>query len=136
MTTTELFGHLVRFVHAVSQRGTAILGDHGLSPAQYQLLLVLSAHPGIAQYQLADRVGVTRGNVSQLVKKLEASGVIARRRDASTDELTLTDCGRDLVAALRPQQESFMALCFAALDAGELRQLKHLMAQLNADARR
>ena len=127
----EVFGHMVRLVRRISQAGAAELQRHELSPAQFQLLALLHREPGMAQHELAEAFGVTKGNVSQLVKKLELSGLVRRVRVQSTDELALTPAGTALVERLIPDQARFLAEQLSALDSVQLAQLRDLLGKLD-----
>ncbi|TDN90757.1 MarR family 2-MHQ and catechol resistance regulon transcriptional repressor [Microbacterium sp. BK668] len=121
---------MLRFIHAVAQEGAAELREFGLTPAQYQLLVQVGRRPGVAQWQLVEAFGVTKGNVSQLVKRLEQAGLVERARVKASDELSLTDSGRALLERVMPAHDEFMDRQFAALDRGELDTLMRLIMRL------
>lgn len=121
---------MLRFIHAVAQEGAAELREFGLTPAQYQLLVQVRRRPGVAQWQLAEAFGVTKGNVSQLVKRLEQAGLLDRERVSGADELSLTDAGRALLDRVVPAHDEFMDRQFAALGQDELDTLLRLLARL------
>lgn len=130
MDAQQVYARMVRFVHSVSQAGASELRRFDLTPAQYQMLVSLDRTPGAAQWQLVEEFGVTKGNVSQLVKKLESSGFIQRSRVGGSTELALTAEGRELVQRIVPAHDEFMARQFAPLSAEELRNLKLLLRRL------
>ncbi len=71
----------------------------GLSVPQFDLLSTLSEREGITQSELAERLYVTKGNVSGLVDRLVEAGMVERRaiaNDRRSYALHLTDLGRDL----------------------------------------
>lgn len=121
---------MVRFLHAVSQEGSAELREFDLSPAQYQLLVYIDRKPGVAQWQLVDAFGVTKGNVSQLVKRLESAGLVHRARVETTDQLTLTSSGQALVDRVVPAHEAYMERVYGHLSADELDALQRLLLRL------
>ncbi len=55
---------------------------HGLTRAQWGLLLRLARNPGLSQKELADLLEVEPISVARLVDRLEASGLLERRADA------------------------------------------------------
>lgn len=124
------FSELVKVVHLVSQAGAQELRGHGLTPAQYQLLVAVGRSPGIVQRGLTERLGVTKGNVSQLVTRLEEAGLLDRSRDGAANQLVLTSAGKALVSELVPAHDSFLARQFAALDDDDLRRLGDILAAL------
>lgn len=127
-----VYASMVRFLHGVSQEGAAELRRFDLTPAQYQLLVHLAKSPGVAQWQVVEAFGVTKGNVSQLVKKLEESGLLLRSRAGGSTELTLTDEGRAVVERIVPAHDAFMARQFAALSDEELHTLGGLVRRLQS----
>lgn len=128
------FADLVRVVHRVSQAGAQELRGHGLTPAQYQLLAAVGRKPGIVQRELTERLGVTKGNVSQLVTRLEDAGLLDRSRDGAANQLSLTVDGKALVRKLIPAHDSFLAGQFASLADDDLRRLSGILAVLGRSA--
>ncbi|MET9118896.1 MarR family transcriptional regulator [Streptomyces longwoodensis] len=131
--SVELFGQLVRAVHVISQSGARELRSEGLTPAQYKTLAMVAARPEMQQSDLSDALGVTKGNISMLVARLEADGLLSRTPSGAAYLLRLTPDGRDLVKRLRPQHARFMAACFSPLTEGELETLRGLLSRLEAD---
>ena len=89
---------LVEACHDVVGRVEAALGDLGLSLAKVGILrqLVLADSP-IPLTALAERIGCVKSNVSQLVDRLGADGLVARQPDAHDRRLvraTITPAGR------------------------------------------
>ena len=127
----QVFGHLVRAVHAVSQAGARALREHGLTPAQYQVLRHVSARADVQQRELGDLLGVTKGNVSMLVSRLEGDGLLARTPAGAAYCLRLTEPGTALLARIRPEHAAFLVERFAGLDDAELAELDRLLAALD-----
>lgn len=98
----------------------------GLAPAQYQAMLAIKAHRGpdpITVSALADRLFTRVNSTVGLVQRLEAAGLVERRRadaDRRRIELRLTDRGDALTARL------------AALHLAEHRQRLPALARLIA----
>jgi DNA-binding MarR family transcriptional regulator len=95
------------------QRGHAAMTQRlrslGLSVAQFDLISTLTEAEGITQRDLAERLYVTKGNVSGLVDRLVEAGLVDRRAipgDRRSYALHLTDEGRRLaVSGMRAQQK-------------------------------
>ena len=126
----KVFALMVRLVHAISQAGAGELREHDLTPAQYQLMISLRRHENPLQHELGERLGVSKGNVSQMVSRLEARGLVARVPRGAGNELRLTDEGRELVDRLLPDQQAFFRERFSSLDDSHLAQLDALLKQL------
>jgi DNA-binding MarR family transcriptional regulator len=56
---------------------------HGMTRAQWALLIRLEQNPGLSQKEVADLLEVEPISVARLVDRLEAGGLIERRPDAS-----------------------------------------------------
>ena len=124
------FVAMTRFLHRIAQEGAVELASFGLTPAKFQLLVQIRSRPGVAQWQLAEVAGVTKGNISQLVKKVEEAGFVLRVRNQGTDELAITDSGETLLAEVVPAHNAFMTRTFASLAADELETLCRLVGRL------
>jgi DNA-binding MarR family transcriptional regulator len=56
---------------------------HGMTLAQWTLLIRLERHPGLSQKEAADLLEVEPISVARLVDRLEAGGFLERRPDAN-----------------------------------------------------
>lgn len=65
-------------------------GDLRLHPSELHVLLAVRAAPDASATRLAATLGVTKGAVSQVQKRLEHKGVIVRRADASRKNAVTT----------------------------------------------
>lgn len=72
----------------------------GLTYPQYLVLLALWEKDNVTVSEIGARVQLDSGTLSQLLKRLEESGLISRRRDVGRDErkvlISLTDQGEEL----------------------------------------
>lgn len=105
--------------------------DHELNTAQFDVLAQVGARAGITQQELADALLVTKGNISQLLHKLEQDGLVARRQAGRTNCLTLTERGQAVYQRVVPQQEALIADLFAPLSPDEQRELLRLLRKLD-----
>lgn len=101
-----------------------------LSVAQFDALAQVGAREGMTQQELAERLLVTQGNVTQLLDRLEGRGLIRRCPDGRIKRLVLTEAGRRLHDAVVPEQERFQAEQFASLARAEQHQLLTLLRML------
>ena len=76
-----------------------LLAPLGLTYPQYLVMLALWEHDGQSVSALGDRLALDSGTLTPLLKRLEAAGLVERRRD-ETDErsvrIFLTRAGRAL----------------------------------------
>jgi DNA-binding MarR family transcriptional regulator len=90
-------GYLLRRAQlAVSNDLIECFKPFGIRPAQYAVLAVIEANPGINQEQLGDSLGIQRPNLSALLDGLEQSHFVRRERtrhDGRSYALRLTPEG-------------------------------------------
>lgn len=121
---------LARFV-AVQHDGLgARLRTPRLSLAQFDIIAQIGADEGLTQKELADRLVVTPGNVTQLLQKLEKRRLVVRPPSGRCNRVQLTVLGRRLRDSLVPGQERAIASLFAALSDTELETLSRLLRKL------
>ena len=81
-----------------------LLDELGLTYPQYLAMLVLWERDGLMVSELGERLYLDSGTLTPLLKRLEASGLIARIRDVQDERrvhITLTAAGRKLKIAAR-----------------------------------
>ena len=84
VTTTTRLGQFLQSLHAVESRLEAALEPGGLSLAKFGVLAQLeAAGEPLPLSTLAERRACVRSNITQLVDRLEADGLVRRVRDAS-----------------------------------------------------
>jgi DNA-binding MarR family transcriptional regulator len=100
-----LDGHLGYFVRRLQvwifQDFVRTLSAFDIRPAQFSVLVVIEANPGLSQADLGETLGIERARLVRLLDGLERRG-LTRRQASPTDRrshaLSLTDAG---VAALK-----------------------------------
>jgi DNA-binding MarR family transcriptional regulator len=94
---------------------------------------------GMALGELSRRMMVTNGNVTGLVERLAAEGVLSRRRahdDRRTHVVRLTEKGRRQFRRMAAAHEAWIAELFAGLSSNDVDQLLKLLAKAKASTRR
>lgn len=122
---------LARAYQKVAQAATAQLREFGLSLAQFDVLTQVGAAEGLTQQELAARLLVTKGNVSQLIDRLESAGLVVRVPQGRICRLYLTPSGRALSARVVPAHEAFIARAFSALSSEEQARLAQLLRTID-----
>jgi len=127
-------GFLLRRAHQIS---TAVFEDAcrdvGLTPAQFGVLTVLQAHPGLGQSTLARALGFDKVTVLRVLRGLQARGLVSRcpaadnRRNVS---VALTAAGAELLRQAQNPAESAYQRLMAPLDAAQQEQLLQLLQLL------
>ncbi len=104
-----------------------------LSVPQCDVLTTLTEREGISQQELAARLYVTKGNISGLIDRLAANGLVERRTLASdrrSHAIHLTPAGRELARHGVEAQERFVAETFGRLAPERLAQFEGLLVEL------
>ena len=99
--------------------------------AQFDVLARVGSQAGIKQQEVADLLLVTKGNVCQLLDRMEDRGLILRRREGRANHLFLTEAGRRLYDEAVPAQEAMVSERFSALSNEEQAQLHELLRKLD-----
>jgi DNA-binding MarR family transcriptional regulator len=119
----------------VAQRGEQDLGLQlrrwGLNNSQFDVMAHVGANEGIVQQELADSLLVTKGNVAQLLGRMEERGLIERRPEGRTNRLFLTDEGRELFDEVVPAHETLIVERLSVLSKEEQRRLLDLLRKLD-----
>lgn len=127
-----MFAGLVRVVHLIGLAGAQELRRDDLTPAQYQILVLLHRRPRVVQRELTEVLGVTKGNISQLLTRLQDAGLVDRVTEGAANRIALTADGEALVRRLMPAHQRFLQRSFGALTPDELTVLADLTTRLEA----
>jgi DNA-binding MarR family transcriptional regulator len=122
---------LARVYHKVDRASAVHLRRWGLSVAQFDVLAIVGSRPGRTQRDLAEALLVTKGNVCQVLDRMEADGLIERRREGRANRLYLTSRGAALYAEVVPAQEALVELLFGVLDPTAREQILALLRRLD-----
>lgn len=136
-------GFLLRRAHQIS---AAVFENEcrevGLTPAQFGVLTVLSAQPGMGQSSLARALGFDKVTVLRVLRGLESRGLVARMPAPDNKRnvcAALTAAGEQLLEQAHKPAEAAYKRLLAPLDAqqqGQLLQLLLLLTgELEGDAR-
>src|SRR5437763_12186822 len=106
---------LARVFQKVDRVAAESLRWRQLSPAQLDVLAKVGSAEGISQQELADALLVTKGNVCQLLDKMEGSGLLERRPDGRVNRLFLTGQGRRIHDDVVPLHDELLAEQFNVL---------------------
>ncbi len=131
----------LRFVR-LQQRLTTAMGARlraiGLSIPQFDLISTLTEREGATQQELAERLYVTKGNVSGLVDRLVEAGLVERRAipgDRRSHALHLTDKGRELALAGLAVQADYVAQTLGSLPPSDVAELERIVLSWRGAAR-
>jgi DNA-binding MarR family transcriptional regulator len=122
---------ILRVVQKVERDLAGQLKLWGLNNAQFDVLAHVGAVEGITQQELADSLLVTKGNVTQLLDRMESRGLIERCPQGRTNRLFPTDEGRRTFAGVVPAHEALIDERLSVLSKEEQKQLLELMRKLD-----
>ncbi len=122
---------LTRFGAKVGRVLAGRLRVWGLNNAQFGILVRVGEVGGITQQELADSLLVTKGNVAQLLDRMEERGLIERRAEGRVNRSFLTEQGRRLYREVVPAYEYSIEEMFRGLSSGEQEQLLRLLRKLD-----
>jgi DNA-binding MarR family transcriptional regulator len=106
---------LARLFQRIDRAAADQLRCQGLSLAQFDVLAHVHARDGLSQQQLADALLVSKGNVCQLLGRMEQRGLLERRQDGRANRLSLTAAGRALFERVLPLHQALIAEQLSAL---------------------
>jgi DNA-binding MarR family transcriptional regulator len=116
--TDEVLMSLRRILRATSMHSRKLRRSVGLSAPQLLVLQTVAREQQPTATQLANAVSLSQATITTIVAELEKRELVVRRRseaDRRRVHVSLTDAGRDVLAAApKPLQHSFEAR-FAAL---------------------
>jgi DNA-binding MarR family transcriptional regulator len=122
---------LARAFHKISHCSEEQMRCKGLTMAQFDVLAHVGVAQGLTQQELADSLLVTKGNVCQLLDRMEKSDLIERRSEGRANRLFLTDAGQQLFDRIVPEHEDVIASKFEGLTPDEQTQLLSLLRKLD-----
>jgi DNA-binding MarR family transcriptional regulator len=120
--------------HAVTRTYKPLLDRLGLTYPQYLVMLVLWEQDAILVKDIGARLFLDSGTLTPLLKRLEANGLVERRRDAHDERqvrISLSPSGRALRAEAIAVPEQL--LCASGKEAGALGRLRSDLASVRDD---
>lgn len=126
----EIRAVLLRAAQRLSTDVTRKLEVRGISQAQFEVLRRVALNPDGTQQDLARSLGVTRGNVSQLLAKLEAEGLVLRVAVGTRKYLRVSKRGERFLETVLPSEHELLSARFAHLSKADLETLLVLLTRL------
>ncbi|SFL60110.1 DNA-binding transcriptional regulator, MarR family [Paenibacillus sp. 1_12] len=127
-----LWFRLSRFYNQSIRETNQYLKKWEMTAAQFDVLAQVGAAGRISQQDLADKLVVTKGNIAQIIQKVEELGWITREQDWKTKYVSLTAQGQAIYGDVVPMQEHFQAAQFNKLNTTEQKQLLDLLKKLQS----
>jgi MarR family 2-MHQ and catechol resistance regulon transcriptional repressor len=133
----DAYVKLLRASRAVLARVEPRLAATGLTITQFGVLEAILHKGPLGQRELSRKVLTSPGNMTDLVDKLEARGLVHRVRqkaDRRAVRVELTEQGRALIGPLFADHAGDIAAAMGGLAGAELRQLSALLRKLGLAA--
>jgi DNA-binding MarR family transcriptional regulator len=127
---TRVWFRLLRLESRINTALGSRLRALGLTAPQCDVLTTLTEREGVSQQELAERLYVTKGNISGLIDRLVAGGLVERRAiagDRRSHAIYLTPAGRRRANEAIAMQREFVAQTFGQLSAEKLIAFEELL---------
>ncbi len=129
--TEEMSGYLIKRAQAALHVCLEeIVSAHGLGIPLFVVLSTLAEAPGLANADLARRAFVTPQSMNEVLKQLEASGLVERRRNPTNARILnayLTRTGTRKRSAVSSQVRELEARLLSGLTSDERRTLNRAL---------
>ena len=123
-----------RFIRVLKKTVMAmddLMQELDVSRYQFDLLMHVALEKGINQQTCADRMHVTKGNVTQHIDRLEKQGLIRRQREGRDNYLYLTETGHELVESIMPKHDLRVKEILSVLSENELQQFQSILRKFD-----
>src|SRR4051812_16012743 len=127
---TRVWFRLLRLESRINTALGSRLRALGLTAPQCDVLTTLTEREGVSQQELAERLYVTKGNISGLIDRLVASGLVERRtlaEDRRSHAIYLSSAGRRRAQEAIAMQREFVAQTFGQLPPEKLIAFEQLL---------
>jgi DNA-binding MarR family transcriptional regulator len=133
----SLIGYQLRLAQrAIFADFADTVGESGISPGLFGILVVIGENPGLTQQALANAAHLDRSTVVTVIDKLEDRGLVERRAaDRRSNGLFLADKGAALLRALKRRVARHERRVVENLSARERAQLVALLQRILPERR-
>jgi DNA-binding MarR family transcriptional regulator len=121
----------VRFMRRIISMMDESMRNIDASRYQFDVLMQVAYEDGINQQSCADRLNVTKGNITQHLDRLEEKGLVRRQKEGRTNCLHLTEAGRGLMVNMIPGHDQRIKEILSSLTREELRQFRSILRKLD-----
>ena len=133
----QLWVTLDRVYTILSRNITGKVTALGLTTPQYRVLRQLRQTGGgpLSASELAERLGVTPGNLTGILDRLEQEGLLTRERgvqDRRSLQVGITPAGEALMQVAVPELRTHLRDLFAPLSLSDMAQVQGLLERLES----
>ncbi|MEM5018362.1 MarR family transcriptional regulator [Metabacillus indicus] len=130
-TSAIIWLRMIKIAQKITRAAEEPLREANITAPQMQILARLYRENGQIQQTLAENLHVTKGNISQLIEKLEMNGLVDRRKEGRKTRVFLTEAGLKVIEQLLPSHDAFIEKNFSSLTEEEKTQLLFLLSKLD-----
>ena len=127
LTLVVAVSRALRRIHAETD---VLLRERGVTTAQFAVLELLLHRGEQSVGEIGERILMTPGNLTVVIRNLERCGLIVRKPDPAdrrVGRISLSAKGRKLIGSLFPEHERAVRRSLAVLSEGEKRTVVRLM---------
>lgn len=120
---------LAQFAQAYRSLSDTLMDQITLHRSQAMVLCKLFVQDGMTQSEIAQQLSIQGATVTDMLQRMEESGLVTRRRDLEDNRLVrvyLTDSGREKERFIMEQFLKLESAVFAGFDEKERRLLRQL----------
>ncbi|MBC1521578.1 winged helix-turn-helix transcriptional regulator [Listeria aquatica] len=126
-----LWFRLSRFYNQNIKKTNQNLKEAGISTAMFDCIAQIGPGNKLTQQELGDKLVVTKGNITQLLVKLEKLELVKREKVGREKFIVLTEKGIACYQEFVPKQEAFQQEQFSRLSRPEQKELLRLLKKLD-----
>jgi DNA-binding MarR family transcriptional regulator len=123
----------LRVTQLVERQIVAVLARHALTLPQFDVIATLRFSEGVTQQQLAERLLVTKGNVTGVLDRLENLGWVERRpdpQDRRANRLHLTAAGRRKIGQVIPEHDAVVLEVMKGVSEADMKTFRKVLEEI------
>jgi DNA-binding MarR family transcriptional regulator len=132
MEMERLIDHMLDLYHLIRRASHPVRRDE-ITQEQYWLMRRLHCAGAQSIGELADALGITSSSATTACKRLEKAELVIRERQLDDERMvrvSLTDAGRERIAAWQQQRRELLVRLLAPLDRQERDELQHILEHI------
>ena len=132
MEMERLIDHMFELYHLIRRASHPVRRD-GITQEQYWLMRRLSWAGAQSIGELADALGITSSSATTACKRLEKAELVIRERQLDDERMvraSLTDAGRERIAAWQQLRRELLARLLAPLDRQDQDELQRILEHI------
>ncbi|WP_086314655.1 hypothetical protein A5821_002241 [Enterococcus sp. 7F3_DIV0205] len=121
---------ILQFVQKSNLQSNEFLKQYDLNASKFDMLHQIQEYQPITQKELGEKLLISKGGVSQMIKQFESDGWITRRQEWKEKYISLTDKGQKQLDNCFIAQSKQQAAAFDNLTKQEVLQLAKISKKL------